>query len=171
MHRENLDKLLSSAEWSSVGQKWPKEERDELNLAWHRLKGWPDSTEGLYTLKKDYIVASLSNGNIRLLVDMAKYADLPWDVVFSGELFQTYKPNPKAYLSSIHLLGLKPEEVGMVAAHMWDLRGAAAVGVNTIYIPRPSEAAEPHQVKSKADGGEVDLVVASFTELASVLSK
>ena len=92
MHRENLDKLLSSAEWSSVGQKWSKEERDELNLAWHRLKGWPDSTEGLYALKKDYIVASLSNGNIRLLVDMAKYADLPWDVVFSGELFQTYKP-------------------------------------------------------------------------------
>jgi HAD superfamily hydrolase (TIGR01493 family) len=92
MHRENLDKMLASPEWASVGEKWSKEERDDLNLAWHRLKGWPDATKSLYAMKKDYILAALSNGNMRLLVDMAKYAELPWDVVFSGELFGTYKP-------------------------------------------------------------------------------
>ncbi|KAH6906853.1 HAD-like domain-containing protein [Coprinopsis sp. MPI-PUGE-AT-0042] len=174
MHRENLDKMLSSPEWSSVGQHWSKEERDELNLVWHRLKGWPDSTEALYAFKKDYIVAALSNGNMRLLVDMAKYADLPWDVVFSGELFGTYKPNPNAYLGSIHHLGLKPEEVAMVTAHLFDLRGAAAVGMPVIYIPRPNlEEDDPHpeNIKSKAEGGEADLIVSSFTELVEVLSK
>lgn len=92
MHREILDGLLASPEWSFIGPRWSEEERTEINLVWHRLKGWSDSTPGLRELKKKHIIASLSNGNIRLLVDMAKYADLPWDAVFSGELFQTYKP-------------------------------------------------------------------------------
>lgn len=92
MHRQNLDKMLASQEWSLIGAHWNEDERRNLNLVWHRLKGWPDSVEGLRALKKDYIVGTLSNGNMRLLIDMAKYADLPWDVVFSGELFKTYKP-------------------------------------------------------------------------------
>lgn len=92
MHRQNLEKLLASQEWSFIGPHWNEEEKKELNLVWHRLKGWPDSVEGLQALKKDYIIGTLSNGNMKLLIDMAKYAGLPWDVVFSCELFKTFKP-------------------------------------------------------------------------------
>ena len=81
--------------------------------------------------------------------------------------------NPKAYLSAIHYLGLQPEEVAMVASHIFDLRAAASLGLRTVYIPRPQEEAEPNpeNIKSKADGGEVDLVVSSLTELADILSR
>jgi hypothetical protein len=58
----------------------------------------------------------------------------------------------------------------MVAAHLFDLRAAAKCGLKTIYIPRPDEdrpaEEEVGEVKSKADGGEVDIVAKDFIELA-----
>jgi len=155
--------------WAFVSSVLDEAGRQNLNNVWHRLDGWPDSTEGLYALKKKVIIGSLSNGNIRLLVDMAKHADLPWDVVFSTELFGTYKPNPKAYLSAMHHLSLPPEKCAMVAAHIHDLHAAAAVGMKTVYISRPGEDKYSTEIRAKSDGGEVDMVVSSFTELASMM--
>ncbi|KAF9043124.1 HAD-like domain-containing protein [Panaeolus papilionaceus] len=174
MHREILDEMLNQQEWAHIGRAWDENTRADITLAWHRLKGWPDTLEGLHELKKDYILATLSNGNVRLLVDMAKYAGLPWDMIFSTELFDTFKPNPKAYLETMRHLGVTdPSECAMVAAHIYDLRAAATVGMATVYIPRPEEdsAAELGQggVKSKKDGGEVDYIVKSFVELANTL--
>jgi FMN phosphatase YigB (HAD superfamily) len=100
----------------------------------------------------------------------AKHADLPWDVIFSTELFDTFKPNPKAYQGAIRHLSLPPEKCAMVAAHILDLRAAAGQGMKTVYVNRPEEEWDPTDtVKSKKDGGEVDLVVSSFVELASIL--
>ncbi|RDB30011.1 hypothetical protein Hypma_013847 [Hypsizygus marmoreus] len=188
MHREILDRMLDApnSRWGTVGRVLDEAERQSLNNVWHR---WPDSTEGLHALKKQIIISTLSNGNVRLLVDMAKHADLPWDMVFSTELFNTYKPlvlipitfydhlslpfrNPKAYLGAAHHLSLPPEKCAMVAAHIGDLRAAAAVGMKTIYIPRPGEDNKDvaNAVKSKHDGGEVDIVASSLVELSSILS-
>jgi len=86
----------------------------EINLIWHRLHGWPDSTSGLELLKRKYIIGTLSNGNARLLVDMAKFANLPWDIIFSGDLLRAYKPNSGTYLGACNYLQLSPEKVGMV---------------------------------------------------------
>ncbi|GJE89332.1 hypothetical protein PsYK624_054310 [Phanerochaete sordida] len=97
LHRQILDGMLAKPEWEALGKMWGEEMRREVNLVWHRLNGWPDTTPGLYALKKHAIVGTLSNGNMRLLVDVAKHADLPWDVVFSGELLGSYKPNPQVY--------------------------------------------------------------------------
>ncbi|PPQ70162.1 hypothetical protein CVT24_003889 [Panaeolus cyanescens] len=174
MHREILDEMLDQPEWAHIGKAWDDVTRVEVNLSWHRLKGWPDAVEGLKELKKDYILATLSNGNIRLLVDMAKYAGLPWDIIFSTELFDTFKPNPKAYLETMRHLGITdPSQCAMVAAHLYDVRAAGSVGMSTIYVSRPKEdnATEVGQggVKSKKEGGEVDLVVTSFVELAKML--
>ncbi|KAF7325234.1 Haloacid type II [Mycena kentingensis (nom. inval.)] len=166
-----LEDILSKDEWKQLGDKLDSAARDEINLAWHRLHGWPDSTPGLYALKKKFILAALSNGNVRLLIDMAKFANLPWDVVFSSELFASYKPNPKVYLGAAQHLSLNPENCAMVAAHAFDLRAAAALGMRTVYIPRPGE--EPPdvgEVKSKAEGGDVDIVVDSFEELARLMA-
>ncbi|KAF8232846.1 haloacid dehalogenase [Tricholoma matsutake] len=172
MHREILDGMLASPRWSHLGQLWDEVERRNLNNVWHRLKGWPDTTEGLYALKKQFIITSLSNGNVRLLVDMAKHANLPWDTIFSTELFNTFKPNPAAYLGTARHLSLPPEKCAMVASHFFDLEAAAKQGMKTIYISRLKEdGVFTDKVRSKEDGGEVDLVVSSFVELAEVLAR
>ncbi|KAL0959145.1 hypothetical protein HGRIS_014432 [Hohenbuehelia grisea] len=172
LHRELLDKMLASPSWSKLGALWQDEERKQLNLAWHRLNGWPDSSEGLKRLKKTKILATLSNGNVRLLVDMAKFADLPWDVIFSTELFGSFKPHPKTYLGAAHHLSLPPSSCAMVAAHIFDLRAAASNGMKTIYVRRLDEdVVEPESVTRKEDGGEVDYVVDSLTQLAELFEK
>jgi len=171
MHRGILEEILATPQWAAFGEKLTAEARDALNLAWHRLDGWPDASPGLYALKKETIIATLSNGNIRLLVDMARYADLPWDVVFSAELFQSFKPNPKVYLGAVKHLALEPHACAMVAAHIYDLRAAAALGLRTVYVRRAGEERpEVGEARSKAEGGEVDVVVDSFTELAAILA-
>ncbi|KAH9950572.1 haloacid dehalogenase [Amylocystis lapponica] len=173
MHREILDAMLQTSRWEYLAPLWDEAQRQELVLIWHRLNGWSDSTEGLYALKKNAIICTLSNGNVRLLVDMAKHADLPWDAVLSSELFSSYKPNPKVYLGAAELLLLPPEKCAMVAAHISDLRAAASNGMKTVYVRRPTE--DPvdvrAQVKSKQDGGEVHVVVDSLVELAAKLQK
>ncbi|KAM5536350.1 hypothetical protein V8D89_009948 [Ganoderma adspersum] len=171
MHREILDGMLESPRWTHLAPLWGNTEREELVQFWHRLDGWPDSTTGLYAMKRKAIIGTLSNGNVRLLVDMAKHADLPWDVVFSGELLGSYKPNPKTYLGAVHHLGVPPEKVAMVAAHLYnDLLSAGSHGMKTVYVRRSTEDVNVRDsVKSKADGGEVDVVVDSFEELAALM--
>jgi len=96
---------------------WSEPMLNEINLVWHRLSGWPDSTQGLELLKKKYIIGTLSNGNVRLLIDMAKFAGLPWDVIFSGDLMKAYKPNGRMYLGACGYLQLPPSRVAMVSGY------------------------------------------------------
>ncbi|TFY51429.1 hypothetical protein EVJ58_g10570, partial [Rhodofomes roseus] len=100
----------------------------------------------------------------------AKFADLPWDVVLSSELLGSYKPNPKTYLGALHHLSLtSPPQLCMVAAHIYDLRAAASHGLRTVFVRRPREPDSPPDVRTKTEGGEVDLVVDSFEEIVKVL--
>ncbi|KAF8181585.1 haloacid dehalogenase [Pholiota molesta] len=119
-----LDDLLRTPEYAHLGSAWDEKTRRHLNLVWHRLNGWPDTVDNLHALKKHAIIATLPNSSVRLLIDLAKHAGLPWDVIFSAELFDTIKPNPKAYLEAMRHLALPPEECAMVAAHIYDLRAA-----------------------------------------------
>lgn len=122
LHMENLVKVLTDF-GVNVGS-IPAEDLVELNLAWHRLDPWPDSVEGLLRMKRRFIIAPLSNGNIRLMVDMAKRAALPWDAILGAEVIRAYKPTPRVYSDTVELLGLNPTEVCMVAAHNADLAAA-----------------------------------------------
>jgi 2-haloacid dehalogenase len=133
LHRTLLDGLLKDFRIEHLSE----EEKDHLNRVWHRLKPWPDSIAGLKRLKKKYIIAPLSNGNVALLTNMAKRAGLPWDLILSAELARHYKPDPEAYLVSVSLLGLQPAEVMMCAAHTSDLVAARACGLRTAFIHRP----------------------------------
>jgi len=172
IHREILDSMLSSAEWSHIAPIFTESKRQHMTLAWHLLSGWPDATQGIYALKKQKIVVALSNGSTRLLIDLAKHADLPWDAIFSTEMFQTFKPDPKAYTDVPKYLSLRPSQCAMVAAHTWDLDAAAKCGFRTIYVRRSTEETDKVQerIKSKAEGGDYDLVVDSLLELAAQLS-
>jgi 2-haloacid dehalogenase len=136
LHRMILDDLLEQFKISGA---LTEEEKVHLNRVWHRLKPWPDAPRGLRRLKKRYIVATLSNGNTALLVNMAKQADLSWDCIFSSETFRHFKPDPEMYLGAADALDLKPAEVMMVASHKHDLRAAARCGLKTAFIKRPHE--------------------------------
>jgi 2-haloacid dehalogenase len=114
-------------------------DKDHLNRVWHRLRPWPDSVPGLARLKKKYIIAPLSNGNVALLTNMARHGGIPWDCILSAELFRHYKPDPESYLGAVGILGLKPAQVMMVAAHKDDLWAAKKCGLRTAFIKRPLE--------------------------------
>jgi 2-haloacid dehalogenase len=132
------------------------------------LKPWPDSVPGLARLKKKFIIAPLSNGNISLLTNMAKFSGLPWDLILSAELAQHYKPDAEAYLTAIELLGLQPRETMMVAAHSNDLKAARECGMLTGFVYRPDEFGSVRAADS-AGTGEFDLVAGDMGELASLL--
>lgn len=140
LHRMILDDILVTFNLDHMGES----ERRRLNSAWHRLKPWPDSLEGLRRLKSKHIVCTLSNGNIGLLTNMAKHAGLPWDCILSAETFRKYKPDPATYLGVADVFGVHPAEVALVAAHQEDLDGALSCGLGTAYIERPFEYGAKH---------------------------
>ena len=129
---------------------------------------WPDSVAGLRRLSHRYTLATLSNGNVALLANMAKHARLPWDVILSAELFGHYKPDAEVYDGACRLLDLEPAQVMMVAAHNGDLRAAAARGLRTAFVARPTEYG-PAQTKDLTADGAWDVICTSFTDLAGAL--
>ena len=163
LHRIILDQLL--VQFKIEGLSEP--EIDHLNRAWHRLMPWPDSVGGLNRLKARYVLSTLSNGNVSLLVNMAKNAGLPWDCVLSAEIFNHYKPDPEVYLGAAKLLGPTPAQVMMVAAHLGDLEAAKKLGLRTALVTRPLEYGPAKKADTAADGeGKVDVVASDFIDLA-----
>ena len=164
LHRMTLDRILT--EFSIPGL--TDAEKNELNRAWHRLRPWPDSVSGLTRLKKKFIIAPLSNGNIALMTDMARNAGLPWDCVLGAELVRHYKPDREVYQSAADFLDLQPADVMMVAAHLGDLRAAKTVGLKTAFVARPLEYGPAGKPDLKADAS-VDLSATDFNDLAARL--
>jgi len=164
LHRMILDDLLKQFHIRGLREA----EKDHLNRAWHRLKPWPDAVRGLKRLKRHFTIATLSNGNVALLNNMAKNAGLPWDLVFSAELFNHYKPDPETYLGAARLLGLKPAEVMLVAAHKDDLFAARKAGLRTAFVRRPLEYG-PGVVPDLTAERKFDFNVDDFPELATRL--
>ena len=165
LHRRTLDRLLAEFGFTGLSE----DDKNWLNHCWHRLDPWPDALPGLRRLKQDFVIATFSNGNVSLLVDMARRAGLPWDFVFSAELFRHYKPAPECYLGAVELLSLTPPEVMLVAAHNDDLRAAADLGLATAFVARPGEHG-PDQQRDLAPAGEYTCTAADFEELATTLA-
>lgn len=170
LHRRTLERLLPEYGLDGLAET----QRRWLNTCWHRLDPWPDVLAGLRRLKQHVVIATLSNGNVAMLVNMARRAGLPWDMIFSAELFRHYKPDPACYLGAVDLLGLEPRQVMLVAAHNADLAAAAALGLATAFVPRPAEHGPGSQGSgSRADlapSGDYTLVAADFGSLAEALS-
>ncbi|MGA2550981.1 MAG: haloacid dehalogenase type II [Burkholderiaceae bacterium] len=164
LHRSILEELIPRFGLDSLSEV----ERVDLNLAWHRLRPWTDSVRGLKRLKRTHTIATLSNGNVSLLNDMAKNAGLPWDLVLSAELFRHYKPDPETYLGAAELIGVEPAQLMMVAAHKSDLRAAKACGLATALVQRPLEYGRNRHPDPGPDPA-FDLNVLSFVELADRL--
>jgi 2-haloacid dehalogenase len=166
LHRENLDVVLRSHGLDP--DVFPRGELESLANAWHFLPPWPDSVEGIGQIRRDFIVGPLSNGNTALLVDMAKAAGLPWDVILGSDISQAYKPSPDAYLKPAAILGLDPGEVMLTAAHNEDLAAARRAGLATAFVARPAEHGS-HQARDVAPSDNWDAAATSITELADQL--
>ena len=164
LHRLALDQNL--IEFAVAGLS--EADKQHLNLVWHRLNAWPDAAAGLARLRSRYVIAPLSNGNLSLLTEMAKFAGLPWDCILGADLFQHYKPDPETYLGAAQILGLEPEQVMMTAAHTNDLEAARKLGLRTAYVHRPLESG-PGRERTKPAQGDFDVVADDFRDMASKL--
>ena len=162
LQRDSLQEIVISHRISGLSPA----DLDEINLFWRRGRPWPDSVAGLRRLKKDHVVAALSNGDVALLVEMARRGKLPWDMIFSTELFRSFKPHRSTYLGACAMLGLPPGEVMMCAAHERDLAAAQALGLKTAFIARPREFGAERAVEPK---GNWNHRVGSILELADAL--
>jgi 2-haloacid dehalogenase len=161
LHRRSLEKLVTQFSIQGLNEA----DLHHLTMGWHRLHAWPDSVAGLTRLKKKYIIGPLSNGNVALLTNMAKFAGLPWDLVLSAELFEHYKPDSETYLGAARLLGLAPQQVMMVAAHNNDLSAAQKLGLKTAFVARPTEYG-PLQKHDFEATGDWDIVARDFGGVA-----
>lgn len=161
LHRMALDELLTEFDVTNLSEG----EKQNLNKVWHRLTPWPDAVPGLTKLKSNFIIGTLSNGNISLLVNMAKNAGLPWDCIFSAELARAYKPDPIVYKTAVSLLEKDPSEILMVAAHKGDLTAAQKVGLRTAYIPRPLEYGPNHLIDTDTNN-TFDIEASDINDLA-----
>jgi 2-haloacid dehalogenase len=144
-------------------------EIDQLVTARWRLRPWPDSVPGLTRLKARYVISPLSNASFVGMVKLAKFAGLPWDCVITAENARFYKPHPDVYRTAVSLLGLRPEQVLMVAAHNYDLRAAQEQGLLTAFVPRPTEHG-PGQTTDLTPEGQWTIVAADFVDLAAQLA-
>lgn len=164
LHRRILDRILPEFHAALT-----EEQKQHLNLAWHRLAPWPDTIAGLTQLKAKYTITTLSNGNLGLLANMAKHAALPWDLILSAEVFQHYKPDPEAYLGVADIFDVAPSEVMLVATHEDDLDAAQSCGLMTAYVHRPHEYGK-QKAKAVGDLTRFDYQARDLIELATQLS-
>ena len=160
LHRHNLDRIRERFGLADLAEDVAR----DLNQAWHRLDGWPDATPGLARLKRRFKLAPVSNGNISLMVDLARRNDFPWDAILGAEIAGDYKPKPRVYLASCDAFDLAPGDCMMVAAHTNDLQAAAKQGLRTAHIARPNERGPG--TGEAAPKAPVDIAASSLEDLA-----
>jgi 2-haloacid dehalogenase len=135
LHRRNLERILPRFALENLSE----EVRHDLNLAWHRLDAWPDVSAAMKRLRRKFLLAPCSNGNIALMADLARRNDIPWDAILGSDIAGDYKPKPRVYLAACDAFNLNPSECMMVAAHSRDLAAAAKCGLRTGHIARVNE--------------------------------
>jgi 2-haloacid dehalogenase len=163
LHRRNLERVLQRLQVADLDEPT----KADLNLAWHRLPAWPDVAPGLNRLRRRFLVAPVSNGNISIMADLARCNGFAWDAVLGAEIAGDYKPKPQVYESACAAFDLPPEQCMMCAAHSYDLAAAARCGLRTGHIARPDEHG-PGTGES-APKVPVDVAVASLGGLADRL--
>src|SRR5690349_16667413 len=163
LHRRNLELTLKRFAVGDLSE----DEKRNFNLAWHRLDAWPDVPPGLARLKRGSMIAPVSNGNISLMVDLARRNGFPWDAILGAEIAGDYKPKPRVYLAAAEAFALQPAECMMVAAHTSDLQAAAQCGLGTGHVARPNEKGQGRGESKPA--AAVDVAAASLEDLAEKL--
>ena len=165
LHRANLEQVLARHGIDNLRE----DELEHLNNAWHRLDPWPDASAALRRLRQRFVLATLSNGNVALMVDLARHADLCWDTILGAEVARAYKPQPVVYESAVEMLGLNTGEVLMVAAHNDDLEAAMRCGLRTAFVARPREYGPDQQKDLCPARDDYDFCARDLHDLADQL--
>jgi len=163
IHRHNLNRILPRFNLTGLAESTLV----DLNLAWHRLDAWPDVRQGLVRLKRKFLIAPVSNGNISLMVHLARRNEFPWDAILGAEVVGDYKPKPAVYLKSCEAFDLPPDTCMMVAAHSNDLAAAASCGLRSGHIARLDEAGPGKG--ERVPNVRVDLAASSLLDLSEKL--
>ena len=164
IYRRRLDELLPRYEIHGLGES----DRGHLTHAWWRLHPWADAVPGLRRLRSRFVLSPLSNGSFAGMVHLARFAGLPWDCIITAENARWYKPRPEVYRTAAELLGLRPNQIMMVAAHNYDLAAARSCGFRTAFVPRPAEHG-PGQTSDLEPEADWDVVSTDFLDLADRL--
>src|SRR5499427_8923045 len=164
LHRRNLERILPRFGFTGLSE----DVTAHLNRAWHRLDAWADVAPGLHRLKRKFLLAPVSNGNISLMVDLARRNNFPWDAILGAEIASDYKPKPRVYLAACEAFDLPPGDCMMVAAHTNDLLEAAKCGLRTAHIARPNEHGPG--IGEAAPQAPVDVAAANLEDLAVKLN-
>nr|POF13984.1 (s)-2-haloacid dehalogenase 1 [Quercus suber] len=118
---------------------WDDLQLKHIVLILHSLSSWPDTCRGLWVLNEQFTTVTLSNTYNDLMRNLVKHSRIQCHHVFTSDVFDSFKPNPKLYLGAAEKLGVEPEECALVAAHLGDLKGAKACGFYVIYVERALE--------------------------------
>ena len=110
-----------------------------IKSTWHHLKPFIGAPEAIERLRTKYTVVVLTILSWESIVNSSKRARVQWDGILSCEFLGYYKPSLQAYLKATRVLGMKPSEAMMVAAHEGDLAAARAAGLHTAYVNVPEE--------------------------------
>ena len=162
LHKESLVKIIDEMQIQGVKE----DDLDQMTLYWHNLDQWSDVEDGLNKLRSNFTISTLSNGGTKLLTNLSHTNNIKWDNIFSAENFKCYKPDPKTYLGASDILGHKPNEVLMVAAHNQDLQAAKSCGLMTAFVSRPKEYGENQDFDLKADEN-IDISATDFIDLSN----
>ncbi len=163
LHRRNLDRIRPQFGLERLDEKLCR----QLNTAWHRLDAWPDARKGLKRLRKGFLLAPVSNGNISMMARLARHNRFRWDAILGAEIAGDYKPKPAVYHAACAAFDLAPRQCMMVAAHSYDLKAAAECGLRTGHVARPDEAGPGTGEKKPLI--EVDVAARNFIDLARKL--
>lgn len=167
IYRSTLDPVLGEVAWGSL---LSSDDRDELARAWSTLRPWPDTRPGLVRLRRQFKLSTLSNGSMASIINIVKTHDLPFDCVLTAELVDSSKPDPRVYALAQKSLGVRADEILMVACHKYDLAAAKQFGFRVAFIPRPLEFGP----RGQADGGAetyFDAMAPSLVDLADWLAR
>jgi len=163
LHRTSFDELAPRYGLEALDE----DDRKRCVRFWHELEAWPDVRPGMARLRERFVVGPLSNGNVALLIDLARRARVEFDVILSAEIFRHYKPDAETYRGAIELLGVAPGELMLVAAHNGDLHNAAECGLQTAFVAR-AEWGSGQTSDLAADAG-IDVVASDLLDLAAKL--
>lgn len=163
-----LDALLD--DYSNYEALFTSEVKKRLIAAWHTQPAWPEVRQAIQSIRGDLGLEVFvhANGTPSLQLDLVRFSGLSFDMLFSSKLLGHYKPVPEAYTKALDLINRKPEEVVLVAAHAYDLRGAQSVGMKTIYVHRWTDDIDEDVEKVKK---EFDVFLESMDDLPDTIAR
>jgi 2-haloacid dehalogenase len=129
-----------------AGVKLTEGDKEAVATQLRQLPAHPEAADALRRLREDGLrLASLTNSTeqvARAQLEHAGLIDL-FELVLSADTVRRLKPAPEPYLMAAERLGVAVGEVRLIAAHAWDVAGAARAGCATAFVARPGKVLDP----------------------------